>query len=107
MIDLNPILSLIKGKGSENFKAVIDAMKLVNDEVRLQYEEIKKDFLELKEENKVLKAQIEAVIKLEENCLQRNVEANDLIRNLCEWIIFEEKRTEVKRNIAYLINGKK
>lgn len=105
-MDITPILALIKGKNSDNFKAVIEGMKMVNDEIRLQYDELKEGFAELKEENKVLKDQIKSVIELEEKCLKRNVEANELIKNLSEWIIFEERRPEIKRNIAYLINNK-
>lgn len=79
---------------------------MLNDEQRLQYNELKQDFAAVNEENRLLKNQIEAVIKLEEKCLQRNVDAYDLIRNLSEWIIFEEKRPDIKRNIQHLINGK-
>lgn len=99
-MDLTPILALIKGKSADNFKAVIEGMKMLNDEMKSVYSEIK-------EKNKQMEKKIEELVKLEADCLQRNIEANELIRNLTEWIIFEEKRPEIKRNIAYLINGKK
>lgn len=95
-MDFTPLLALFKGKDSENFKAVIEGMKLVNDEVRIQYDGLKKEMAEIRKENAELKEQLIAVTQMEERCLDQNVKANELIRNLCEWIIFEERRPQIK-----------
>lgn len=95
-MDITPLLALLKGKGTDNFKAVLEGMKMVNDEIRIQYNEIK-------DKNKELEKKVEEIVTLEAECLKRNVEANELIKNLCEWIIFEERRSEIKNNLKEIL----
>src|SRR5882757_10013456 len=102
-MDITPILSLFKGKDAENFKAVLQGMKLVNDEIRIQYDGVKKEIVEMRKENAELKLQLAEVAQMEERCLDQNVKANELIRNLCEWIIFEEKRPKIKITLSHIL----
>jgi septal ring factor EnvC (AmiA/AmiB activator) len=102
-MDISPILALFKGKDAENFKAVLQGMKLVNDEIRIQYDGLKKEMSEIRKENAALKDQLINVERMEERCLDQNVKANELIRNLCEWIIFEENRAQIKITLSHIL----
>lgn len=105
MIDLKPILDMFKGRGADNFRAVVEAyVKLFEqqdkkiDKLEVRLEQQEKQINDLRD---LLKKSIE----MEERCLQQNVRSNDLIRNLAEYIIFTENRDEVKESIGKLLKG--
>lgn len=102
-MDLSPILALFKGKDAENFKAVVNAYKELYDELRKEMVDIKTEINQVRIENEALKQQLIKVTGMEERCLDQNVKANELIRNLAEWIIFVEKREQIKLNMREIL----
>ena len=96
MFDITSVLAMFKGKDADNFKAVVGAYKDLYDELRIEIDKVRT-------ENEAIKQQLVQVTGMEQRCLEQNVKANEMIRNLAEWIIFAEKRDQIKINMREVL----
>lgn len=97
---LRNVLPLFKGRDAKLIEVLFNQWEKITEKQEDRIEKLEATNRELLERMKKLE-------KLEEDCLQRNVDANDLVRNLVEFIIFDEGRPEKKRDLIMLLKESK
>lgn len=105
MIDIKPILEMFKGKGAENFRAVVEAYVKLYEQQDKKIDKLENRLEEQDRQIADMRNMLKLSLELEEKCLQQNVRANEVNRNLAEWIIFSEKRDEIREAIGKLLKG--
>lgn len=102
-MDFSPLLSLLKGKHSETEKFIIAGFKVLYEQQGKANKQSAIDITKLKQQINNLEKKLSVVTRMEEDCLDQNVKSNELIRNLVEYIIFEERRVDIAKNISLLL----